>query len=68
MSFHLAIGCAWGFIILLGARGHGASLASALASAAFVGILAAGLSLGAAQLFPDEPECTEQTPTGSGIC
>lgn len=67
-GFHLAIAAAWVFVVMVGARGHGASMPAAIRSAALAGVIALALSYGADKVSPTNPDCFEQTPTGNGSC
>jgi hypothetical protein len=67
-GFHLVIAATWSLIVLVGAMSYGARMSAALRSAAMVGAIAFALSYAADQVTPDEPDCFEQTPTGSGSC
>ena len=68
MTFHLAVAAFWSLVILFRARDDRLGSAATLRTAAVAFIVAFALSYGAAQVFPDNTECTEQTPTGRGIC
>lgn len=68
VSFHLVIAAAWSFIVLVGAMSYGARMVEAMRSAAIVGTIVFAMSYAVDQVAPDEPDCFEQTPTGSGSC
>ena len=67
-GFHLVIAATWSLVVLIGARSYGTRLGDALRSAAIVGAIAFSLSYAADRMAPTEPDCFEQTPTGSGTC